>query len=518
MCFVILQIGLRLKVTKNEESLNNFKENQVSALSQQLTKEMKNMVVLNDDENNVSRINEENDNSDILNSNYNQNYSQDNEVCIDGRGYSRLEEEENEYVDVSKVEITKKFERIPNVSQINEEDNSDNLNSNYNQNYLQDNEVFIDGLGYSRLEEEENEYVDVSKVEITKKIERIPDETLGHFTSETWDALLTILNVFNKTLIPLFVLAAITIGGCIGLYIYFEIVSFMTTLASYPVWLKYFMLFILVILLAVTLTALTKLFYNFYKLKPVNQSRISDIDRILNHRELIKAGKQWKEANKKREGICKLLLEYVNNYQLGIFVVKEENNEKDSNAPIKFIIKREADKNALENLKDLHKKLKDGYDATKNYVNREEWLVGFKNFQESLDKIAENRLDECAKWVGFKTAVSPYPVLDMLITAYWSFTLISDLCTIYNVRLGKFGMFLLLCQTAAIIFISGKVDQAEDCTTQAIEGLLGNFLNNKTVTWIAGNITAKTASGLINYYLIRRLGKFIISELQPLQK
>jgi uncharacterized membrane protein YcjF (UPF0283 family) len=135
-----------------------------------------------------------------------------------------------------------------------------------------------------------------------------------------------------------------------------------------------------------------------------------------------------------------------------------------------------------------------------------------------LNQRAEKRVTECAKWVGVKTAISPYPIVDMGITCYWSLVLVRDLCQIYNVRPGKIGLLLLFIQVSATIFISGKMDKMEDHTISAFKSIAGSVLSNDFLKNFVGNAAGKAASGLVNYYLIRRIGRFLIAQLQPLRQ
>ncbi len=53
---------------------------------------------------------------------------------------------------------------------------------------------------------------------------------------------------------------------------------------------------------------------------------------------------------------------------------------------------------------------------------------------QQLDVIAKQRIADCAKLVGLKTAVAPTGFLDTAIVLTNAYRLITDLCRIYNVR------------------------------------------------------------------------------------
>ena len=311
---------------------------------------------------------------------------------------------------------------------------------------------------------------------------------------------------------PTLVLVAMVLGSLICLYFYFQIIAFIGMIAAYPSWLLWPLVGILAILLAFTLAAIVKLYFRMRVLRVVKQARTSDIEAILKHKALIEMGTAYQEANKKKNEIYEMLLKYINEYPKYIPDMKQGipdslDNKVDTNNK----------KTSTKEIEELREKLAQGAHAYASYHNKEEWLDRYKEFQKKIDQLAEERLRVCACWVGFKTAISPYAIMDMLITTYWSFTLIENLCSIYNVRLGKVGQLVLFCQVVGAIFLVGKIDQAEDYTTVAFQQLIGNVINNPTAQWIAGQAAAKAASGLVNYYIIKRIGKYAISELQPLK-
>ena len=304
---------------------------------------------------------------------------------------------------------------------------------------------------------------------------------------------------------PILVLVAVILCSLICLYIYFQIIAFVNMIAAYPIWLLCPLVGILAILLAVTLTSILKLYLRMRGLRVVKQGHIGDVEALLKHKTLIETGTAYQQANKKKDEIYEMLLDYIKEYPTHITDMKQE---------IPDWFEEEVD---AENIEKLRSNLVRGAHAHAIYHNKEAWLDGYKEFQKKIDQLAEKRLGVYARWVCYKTAISPYPVMDMLIMAYWSFTLIGKLCTIYNVRLGKIGLLVLFCQVIGAIFLVGKIDDAEEYTKAAFEQLIGKVVDNPTLKWVVGDAAAKTASGLVNYYIIKRIGKYAMTELKPLR-
>ena len=402
------------------------------------------------------------------------------------------------------------FSNSPNTSDSDNEPTSEKMEvqeqipSNNTEEYIETRYI---GNNPSADSESENENL-VNFIPLERKHKPqiiIPESKLGLVLKGT-------KFILGVTKNPTLVLVAVILGSLICLYLYFQIIAFVNMIAAYPSWLLWPLVGILAILLAVTLISIVKLYLRMRGLRVVKQGRTSDVEALLKHKTLIETGTAYQKANEKKDEIYEMLLDYIKEYPENIPEMKQEipewhDKKNDTN---------DKKTNAKE-IEELRNKLARGAHAHAHYHNKEAWLNDYKEFQKKIDQLAEKRLGECARWVGFKTAISPYAVMDMLITVYWSFRLIEDLCTIYNVRLGKVGLLVLFCQVVGAIFLVGKIDEAEKYTEAAFEDLIVKFLDNDTLKWVLGKVAAKAVSGFVNYYIIKRIGKYAMSELKPLR-
>jgi len=144
-----------------------------------------------------------------------------------------------------------------------------------------------------------------------------------------------------------------------------------------------------------------------------------------------------------------------------------------------------------------------------------EWLqIYATEFQAVLDDAARDRVHQCAKWVGVKTAISPNALVDTLITTYWCFVLLRDMCVIYNVRVGGYGTAALLWRVFFSAYLAGRFQDLEEPAGGAIETMMDGL--PEICRNIFGKLAAKAGTGLANYYMVRRLGKRAIALLRPL--
>jgi uncharacterized membrane protein YcjF (UPF0283 family) len=143
-------------------------------------------------------------------------------------------------------------------------------------------------------------------------------------------------------------------------------------------------------------------------------------------------------------------------------------------------------------------------------------------FQKHLDDAAFRRVGDCAEWVGWKTAFAPHPLVDVIITSYWSFVMLRDLCVIYNVRVGSLGTLALLWRAFFNTYVAGRLEATESYAEAQLDKAVHEYLPGLE-DFLPGvarkgleKIAVKAGVGIANLLLIRRLGKKAISMLQPL--
>ncbi len=154
-------------------------------------------------------------------------------------------------------------------------------------------------------------------------------------------------------------------------------------------------------------------------------------------------------------------------------------------------------------------------------MSPDEWLDQFKcRFQCVLDTVAARRSRQYAAKAGFGTAISPVTIIDQTVVLYSCVALIKDLMFIYHLR-PAFGQTAVILSRAILnTYLSGMLEEvtekAADTVADSINewsgemaGVLGSGLGRA--------IGAKTTEAMLNGFLIWRLGKRTISQLQPVR-
>jgi len=103
-------------------------------------------------------------------------------------------------------------------------------------------------------------------------------------------------------------------------------------------------------------------------------------------------------------------------------------------------------------------------------------------------------------------------------------SMLKDLCVIYNLRANRVGTYALLVRVFFNAYLAGRLDELEDVTGEGIRNLIQesdwgswtSFLHDATFARIAGKVGAAASSGLLNYYMIKRLGRYAVRLLRPI--
>jgi putative membrane protein len=259
-------------------------------------------------------------------------------------------------------------------------------------------------------------------------------------------------------------------------------------------------------LVAIVVVAFGKLAVGYARLRRNRQVRLADLDCLSKRAELRKT------ARAKRKEAQAILCAYVQGYPLAGSAPPsspyqaQQGNLHGGVAWSKYLAAEQ-----IRQLRSAQRRL--GNPACRGSLDQ--WLQQYREtFQSILDAAAERRVHECATWVGWKTAISPNSLVDTMITLYWSFILLRDLCVIYNLRVGGFGTGILLGQVFFNAYIAGRLNEweehAEETFKTAVEDYLPGFGRK-----LVGKFAAKTGAGLANYFLVKRLGKRAIGMLRP---
>jgi putative membrane protein len=149
------------------------------------------------------------------------------------------------------------------------------------------------------------------------------------------------------------------------------------------------------------------------------------------------------------------------------------------------------------------------------------WFAEFRDaFQARLDEAAAARVNYWARRTAVGTAVSPNTLTDTLMTLYFSFTLLADLCQIYNLRAGRLGTAVLLARVFFNAYLAGQIQEMEHMTAEQIQNLVAPHIptSELLLAKVLGKVGAKASAGVINFFLLSRLGKYASRMLRPVTR
>jgi hypothetical protein len=106
------------------------------------------------------------------------------------------------------------------------------------------------------------------------------------------------------------------------------------------------------------------------------------------------------------------------------------------------------------------------------------------------------------------------------MTLYFSFTLLADLCQIYNLRAGRLGTAVLLARVFFNAYLAGQIQEMEHMTAEQIQNLVAPHIptSELLLAKVLGKVGAKASAGVINYFLLSRLGKYASRMLRPVTR
>lgn len=177
-----------------------------------------------------------------------------------------------------------------------------------------------------------------------------------------------------------------------------------------------------------------------------------------------------------------------------------------------------------EKLRLLEKARADLLDMNR-FASNDAWFERFASkFQAILDEAAEARIAYFSRRVAVMTAVSPNALVDTILVGYCSFIMLTDLCRIYNLRIGNLGTLVFLGHTFFNAYIAGQINDLEPVTEASLESIwkeigfdVGSQAAGAVFGKVASKVGARAGSGLINWLLLRRLGKYAKKSLCPVQ-
>lgn len=298
---------------------------------------------------------------------------------------------------------------------------------------------------------------------------------------------------------PIFWSLFFLVFGLLGGYAYIELVWLWQSMATMPMWMKWTSWAFLALFTVLTLGSFLRLSWIYLRMQRNRQLYLEDLDQ---RSKIQEQSSSLEEQTKHQMEICKALQKFVQRYPAESISQNPFLNaqlKKEKKTPEEF-------QKTLESLRS----------ASIEETSSGQWLEAYRDFQKTLDVAANRRLKVAERYVGFKTGISPYPFLDMLIVFYWSFKFMGEMCQLYNLRVDT----LNTCRLVMKMWINGifamGIDQAEEIANASLQKGLEAATGNKITSFFIGGVAAKTAAGIANAFLFHRLGRAAIAQLRPL--
>jgi putative membrane protein len=148
------------------------------------------------------------------------------------------------------------------------------------------------------------------------------------------------------------------------------------------------------------------------------------------------------------------------------------------------------------------------------------WLRRFdREFLGPLDALADQLAARQARQVFLLTASSPRGSLDTVMVLAATYRLVGDLCTVYNVRAGKWETWMILATVLMNLVASSQLDDVSDALGDQAGGALEHAtgLGSAVAAGVAGQVLGKVADGGANWVLFRRLTIRVRQYLRPIR-
>lgn len=295
---------------------------------------------------------------------------------------------------------------------------------------------------------------------------------------------------------PMVGLVMLALAGLLGLFCFNQVTSAINAIQTLPEYLQYAAWGFFGVLSVAILYALLRLSVMYVRLRRNKQLRLQGLEELEKRTRL-----RWL-INAKRHEAHQQLENYLHEYPTSTDRERKKLTAIGLTGDDVFVLAQ-----ARTKLLDRNQ----WGDATV-------WLDGFRTtFQARLDEVAARRISYWARRAAFATAVSPNALADTGLTLYFSFAMLGDLCTIYNLRAGRLGTMVLLSRVFFNSYLAGQINEVEGWTADQIQQLVEPHLPATEVVLgkVFSKLGAKASAGAVNYLLLARLGKYGCRMLRP---
>lgn len=289
--------------------------------------------------------------------------------------------------------------------------------------------------------------------------------------------------------------------GVFGVFAFNQSLQLIDTLAHQPVWAQWVGYTGLGVFAACILIAIGRLFVLYLRLRENRQLRVKGL-RELNNRSDLRALAVQKSAEARQR-----IERYMNEFPLG--------TERERRALAKLGLSDEAQ----QRLADVRAALCD----RDKFGTTDQWFAKFRDeFQSVIDAAAEARVRYWSNRAWVVTAVAPNALIDSGATLFYTFSMLADLCTLYNLRAGRAGTAVLMGRTMLNAYVAGQGPEwekiAEEQYNEMFQAALhsvGIGISANVVGKVVGKVGAKVTTGYLNGLLMSRLGKYAARLLRP---
>jgi uncharacterized membrane protein YcjF (UPF0283 family) len=300
---------------------------------------------------------------------------------------------------------------------------------------------------------------------------------------------------------PLALAFLLGMTGICGIVLFNQTLSLINVLAQQPQWAQFVGYAGLALLGLCVLYAVMRFLFIYYRLRENRQLRLQGIAELSRRTRL-----RWLAAAKSAEARAQIET-YLKSFPL------------DTDKNRKMLLALGITEPMQARLATVRAELLD----PDKFASTEQWFNRFRDaFQSELDAAADARIKYWASRVWVVTAVAPNAVVDSGATLFYTFSMISDLCQIYNLRAGRTGTAILLGRVFFNAYLAGQGTEweklAEDQYDQLFHeamNVIGVGVSANMVGKVLGKVGAKVTTGYLNRLLLVRLGRYATRLLRP---
>jgi uncharacterized membrane protein YcjF (UPF0283 family) len=303
---------------------------------------------------------------------------------------------------------------------------------------------------------------------------------------------------------PLAFAFLVGMAGVFGIFLFNQAASLLHTLAQQPEWAQYVGYTGLAVFGLCVCYAFLRFLFVYFRLRENRQLRIRGIEELSKRTRL-----RWLASAKSAEARAKVE-EYLTTFPM--------NTEKERKALRAIGLTDEA----MARLAAVRTELLD----RDRFASTEQWFARFRAaFQSELDEVAEVRIKYWGNRIWVVTAVAPNAVVDSGATLFYTFSMLTDLCQIYNLRAGRTGTAVLLGRVFFNAYLAGQGTEWEKLAEDQYDQMFAEAMNtvgigvsSNVVGKLLGKVGAKATTGYLNRVLLVRLGRYSARLLRPVAK